>query len=92
MSANFIFAETAQELNLKISEYITKTNVILDIGSGVRPVQYFRPLVHICVEPHKQYASILQNRFATEPGVVVLRSMAQEALCQLLDRSVDSVF
>jgi hypothetical protein len=36
-----------------------KSNIILDIGPGIRPQQFVKPKTHICVDPHLEYLNII---------------------------------
>jgi len=47
----------------------------LDIGAGMRPMPWYTPRRHICVEPHGPYADRLESA-----GYEVLRQTALEAL------------
>jgi len=58
---------------------------IIDIGPGIKPVRFFKPDLHICVEPSKVYAKIL-----IEHGYDVLNTTADVALKVL--EPVDSIF
>ncbi len=84
--------ETPEELLLAVEKAVRETEVVLDIGCGVAPMNYFRPKLHILVEPWRQYADILSYRSAGDKSVIILRAGALEALAQLADNSVDSVF
>ena len=86
------YFDTAQALENAASSAIAPTGVVLDIGCGIRPMTYFEPKVHLCLEPFEQYVAILRQRFARAPGVIVLRTGALEGLTLLADRSVDSIF
>lgn len=68
------------------------TDVILDIGCGIRPFSLFVPKVHLAVEPWKQYHPLLQRRYATVPGFVLLSLYAPDDFAVIPDKSVDSVF
>jgi len=84
--------DSAQALENAAAEAITPTEVVLDIGCGIRPMTRFEPKVHLCLEPFDAYTKILQRRFARAPGVVPLEIGALEGLALLPDRSVDSIF
>lgn len=59
-------------------------NVLLDIGSGIRPQNMVKCAKHICVEPHTEYADALEQH-----GVTVIRSTANDALDSVAD--VDTI-
>lgn len=71
---------------------IREVDVVLDIGCGIRPMNYFRPNLHLMVEPWKEYADILTYRYSHDKSVIVLRIGALESLKTLGDNSVDSIF
>jgi len=58
---------------------------IIDIGPGIKPVRFFEPELHICVEPSPVYAKILKDN-----GYNVVNATAIDAL-KVLD-AVDSIF
>ncbi len=45
-----------------VPNYITETAIVLDIGCGIRPQEFFKPEVHICCEPCDEYVRVLQNK------------------------------
>ena len=71
---------------------IKKTEVVVDIGCGIVPMNYFRPKLHLMVEPWKEYSDILTYRHSGDKSVIIMRTCALEALNQLADSSVDSIF
>jgi 2-polyprenyl-3-methyl-5-hydroxy-6-metoxy-1,4-benzoquinol methylase len=80
------------ELLQAIEKAVKETDVVLDIGCGIRPMNYFRPKLHLLVEPFKEYIDILTYRHAGEKNVVIIKQGALEALNSLADNSVDSIF
>jgi hypothetical protein len=86
------YLDTAQALENAATDAIAHTDVVLDIGCGIRPMTRFEPKVHLCLEPFEPYTAILQRRFARAPGVVPLKIAALDGLALLPDRSVDSIF
>jgi hypothetical protein len=83
---------TPEELNKAARESILETDVVLDIGCGIRPMTFFRPRVHMCVEPHKEYVQILSEMAAHQPQLVILHTEARDIVRVLADQSVDSIF
>lgn len=51
---------------------VARTEVVLDVGPGIRPQSYFRPHVHICVEPYLPYISRLRKQVGNDPVYVFL--------------------
>ena len=39
---------------------LLKVDTVYDIGAGIRPIQWYQPHSHICVEPCKQYVKMLE--------------------------------
>lgn len=76
--------------NLK--EYILITDVVLDIGCGIRPQTFFTPKVHICVEPFNQYREIIKPLFPNRSYFMFLRQDALSSMQALDDNSVDTIF
>ncbi len=56
---------TAQQIlrkhNLQRPPGLVKGKVVLDIGCGIRPINWYKPERHICVEPWKEYADVLRT-------------------------------
>lgn len=50
-----------KQLDSIIKQKIKSTEVVLDIGCGIRPQKYFQPSIHICCEPFGQYVEKLQR-------------------------------
>lgn len=80
------------EFSEEIKKYIIKTNVVLDIGSGVRPQTFFSPKVHICIEPFKQYRDIIKPYFPNKSSFIFLKDDALNSISILDDLSVDTIF
>jgi hypothetical protein len=80
-----------RSLERLMSGLVVPTEVVLDIGCGIRPQPYFQPRLSIFCEPHDEYVRVLQSRY---PGAsaVILQARAQDVLPLLPDQSVDSVF
>ncbi|WP_072378397.1 methyltransferase domain-containing protein [Hyphomicrobium sp. NDB2Meth4] len=71
---------------------VEATDVALDLGCGVVPMNYFRPKLHILVEPWDEYSNILRQRHGDDKSVLIIKLGALEALAALHDNSVDSIF
>lgn len=48
---------------------------VLDVGAGVRPFSWWKPSVHVCVEPFGPYCDVLRAA-----GFVVIQTTAEDAL------------
>ena len=86
------YFENPDELERFFREQVEPVNVVLDIGPGIYPINYFVPKLHILVEPHDEYVEILQERLQGDNNFVILKGFALEVLRLLPDDSVDSVF
>jgi hypothetical protein len=66
---------------------------VLDIGPGIQPQQYIKPLVHICAEPFHQYVERLQQIAVTakDRAYVILPMTWAEAAKYFPEKSVDTV-
>lgn len=89
---NSHYFDSAVELLAAVEKLVRKTDVVMDIGCGIVPINYFRPKLHLMVEPWKEYAEILVYRHSGDKSVIIVHTGALEALCLLADNSVDSVF
>jgi protein-L-isoaspartate O-methyltransferase len=86
------YFDTADELLSAVEGIVRHTEVVVDIGCGIVPMNYFRPKLHLMVEPWKEYSDILAYRHAGDKSVIIIRAGALETLCQFADNSVDSIF
>ncbi len=77
-----------------VMEKVNKVNVILDIGSGIMPQIYTRPLIHICCDPFKDYIEHLQNKTKDELDrhYLVINAGWKEVVEKFPSNSVDSIF
>jgi len=76
----------------RMKKFILKTEIILDIGAGIRPQTFFTPKVHICVEPFEQYRDVIKPFFPNQSHFIFLKKGGLEAMQDLDDNSIDSVF
>lgn len=62
---------------------------VLDIGAGVRPMQWYAPDYHVCLEPFPPYCQVLGDA-----GFTVIESPAPDGLevLKLLGRTYDAVY
>ena len=84
--------KNSTDLLLAVENAISKVDVVLDIGPGIAPMNYFRPKFHILLEPFDEYVQILNHRFATDGSVFVMSGMAQQLMSSFAANSVDTVF
>jgi hypothetical protein len=83
-----------EDLLPTVIKKLKKIEVVLDIGCGIRPQQYIKPLVHICCEPFKQYVAQLLNKIKNEydRNYVIIKATWSEAVRIFPPKSVDTVF
>ena len=86
------YFDTAADLISAVELEIKKTEVIADIGCGIVPVSYFRPMLHFMIEPWSEYSDILTHRYADDKSIIILKVGALEALKAFAENSVDSIF
>jgi predicted SAM-dependent methyltransferase len=72
---------------------LEQVDVVLDIGCGIMPQRYIRPLVHICCEPFVQYVDHLMDKVKNEydRNYVVIHANWAEAVKLFPPKSVDTV-
>lgn len=87
-----VYFDSSDELLSAVGKVVKETEIVADIGCGIVPMNYFRPKLHLMVEPWKEYADILAYRHSGDKSVIIIRTGALEALRQLADNSVDSIF
>ncbi|MCC5629686.1 methyltransferase domain-containing protein [Nostoc sphaeroides CHAB 2801] len=80
------------DLLLAVENAIQHVDVVLDIGPGIVPMNYFRPKFHILLEPFDEYVQILTNRFANDGSVFVISGTSQNLMSSFAANSVDTVF
>ena len=73
---------------------LVPAEIVLDIGCGIRPQPYVRPLVHICCDPFEQYLARLDEtlRDAHDRSYVLVKASWAEAVRMFPPKSVDTVF
>lgn len=79
------------ELNKAVVGCIQYTDIVLDLGCGIRPQSFFRPMVHICCEPYSEYLNLLKEKYKGE-NYILVQQTAHEFLSYMPDKSVDSIF
>ncbi|EFK95920.1 conserved hypothetical protein, partial [sediment metagenome] len=87
-----ILYDDAEKYLFGVAANVEATDTVLDIGAGIVPMNYFRPKLHIILEPHEEYVRILLYRHADDKSVLVLQGSAQDMMPHLTDNSIDSIF
>lgn len=77
----------------KLKEVLIKTDILLDIGCGIRPQNFFEPRIHICLEPYQEYRDVVKPFFPNKnSSFIFLKTDAISGIKLLDDNSVDSIF
>jgi hypothetical protein len=71
---------------------VIRTGVIIDVGPGIRPQEYFQPKIHICIEPYLPYIERLIHNVGDDSKHVFLNCTWDVAMKLFPAKSVDSVF
>ena len=74
------------------SKFLQHTGKVLDLGCGIRPMTFFKPSLHVLVEPYREYVEMLLHQYADAPGVAILQNDALAFAQNTPSRSFDSVF
>ena len=80
------------ELRKEVERRIRHTSLVLDIGCGIRPQDFFVPRTHLCVDPHLPYLLRLHKESPPDCGRVVLNFPWRQIMNALPDASVETVF
>jgi hypothetical protein len=80
------------ELIDQVSKKVLPTNIVLDVGAGIRPQALFVPTVHLIVEPHQPYIEKTMKHPDEISRRVFLKGTWDEIMPFLPDKSVDTVF
>jgi hypothetical protein len=87
---------SAEDLLMDIDRLLLPCEVLLDIGCGIKPQKYIRPVVHICCEPFGEYVSHLQKEIVAleqrDRTYIVLKMGWGDAVRYFPPHSVDTVF
>ena len=72
--------------NLPAPAGLIEVETVIDVGAGIRPMQWYQPRRHICLEPHDRYCDKLRNAgYAyVQATASVLKDMTAEGV-YLLD-------
>lgn len=72
---------------LRAPEGLIEAANVLDIGAGIRPMCWYKPERHVCVEPFAPYADRLEDA-----AYEVVRGSAEEALKQCDIGAFDAIY
>lgn len=67
---------------------LIECDVVLDIGCGVRPMSWYTPKHHVCVEPHQKYL----DRVAAVGRYQTVKATALQALINVRPGTVDAIY
>lgn len=71
-------------LGRQAAERILRTDDVIEVGPGIRPMTLWKPARYVAIEPHEEYCSLLRKEM---PEAIVVQGDASE----LAGRSADSV-
>jgi hypothetical protein len=78
------------------AKFLHNSNIVLDIGSGIRPQEFIIPKNHICAEPYEEYSEILikkKNEIEKDGrNLFVLKMTWHEVAKHFTPKSVDTIF
>lgn len=91
MSIHFYDKEKLEKI---IKRKIKNTSIVLDIGCGIRPQTFIKPIVHICAEPFEQYVEKIQeiSGKCIDRNYIIIKSTWDETIKLIPENSVDSIF
>lgn len=89
---NIIWTEP-EKFTAEVKERITKSEIILDIGCGIRPQNSIKPRVHICVDPNIEYLNYLQQHILSYTDPEMSKKFRINPFCSLEpDSSTSYIF
>lgn len=56
-------ANSILEHTLERPPGLIECRTVLDVGAGVRPMQWYKPRRHVCIEPYQPYVDVLSAVF-----------------------------
>lgn len=76
------------------SSFIQLSDIILDIGCGIRPQEYIKPNVHICFDPFHPYLDEIREKISAESSTqfVLMNGDWEKATQVFYEKSVDTIF
>jgi len=74
-----------------VKSKIKSANIILDIGSGIKPQSLIKPKIHICVDVYNEYIEYLRKYYPNR-NLVLLRSDWKKIINIFPDKSIDTIF
>lgn len=66
---------TNKHLDVAARTWLKPVEIVVDIGPGIRPVEWIDCDYYICIEPHWEYIEVLEKK-----GYHVIHATAEEAL------------
>jgi hypothetical protein len=90
VEADQLIAEAVKKLNTP--------NIVLDVGCGIRPQSMTNAFVHICIDAHKQYLDILNEKLPRRRSLtgifqyIFLNKTVEFIIDRFPRKSVDTIF
>ncbi|MGM0845712.1 MAG: class I SAM-dependent methyltransferase [Bacillota bacterium] len=83
--------EKMQDLQKEVMKHIKETESVIDIGCGIKPQQFIKPKVHICIEPYAEYIDYVEKNLEIRDRVYIMLNTTWDILKQLPSNSVDTI-
>jgi len=82
-----------EELFVEAKRNMLPAEIVMDIGCGIMPQRYIRPVTHICVEPFEQYIEVLKQKIqnGADRSYVIYKGLWDDAIKNFPEKSVDTV-
>jgi hypothetical protein len=71
---------------------VIRADMVIDIGCGIRVQPFFKPKMHICVEPFKPYIDLLQQVRGMNDRYHYINMTWDKIMPQWPDKVTDSIF
>ena len=83
--------EHYQDLILEVTKHIKQTNVVLDIGCGIKPQEFIKAKIHICCEPHAEYIEYIQSQNLNHERIYVIINSTWDIIKNFPSKSIDTI-
>ncbi|WP_168413105.1 class I SAM-dependent methyltransferase [Bacillus salacetis] len=83
--------ENWKDLEPEVLKHIKQTDVVVDIGCGIKPQNLFTPKVHIGIEPYSEYIEHLEKNLANRDRTFIFINSTWDILRKFPSNSVDTI-
>lgn len=81
-----------EELFKIVKENILPAKIVGDIGCGIRPQEFIKPLYHLCIDPHKQYLEHVSSNLKPEVKYSFVNADWARAVQIFPEDSIETIF